>query len=986
MKRQRRFLVLAAGLVLALGNLAGCQAAGDPVAAYRTPAHFRVSNAVVSKNLEPFAATIPGIGNSLLDIMVSNSGFEPIVYRNMYPAQENSPDRVAVAPTALSQHDTLREGFLDGAEVRVYRIENGRFDVVREDRIAEGGFHVSSWLPAFPGSKLVPAANPSFNFRWDGYNRPDARYYFTVRAIDRAGKMSPPATAVSFDRPANTGKKAAETPLVEFRPPRSPAGGTPPPPPAPGNLRGHPQLDGSLLLEWDPVKTPDLVGYIVYRSDYPPERHAGYFLQLSSQAASPRQHIRAGDLVVVSKKFYSASRNRMFSNRVWGSEGETSMLLPSTIGFFPDENPAKTWELVRHEIDSPVENRGETCLKLTLAPGTREIVGLYNHSGKAQTWYPVLEQRSYRVEAWMRQEGSGSVRFKFDGFHGAKPNAIEPIVFDVGTRWKKYVGTFTPPAVQDNATPGRMALEFSGPGTFYVDNFRVYRADTDYLDYLPSQYADIKSSGLSALRAHGLVKTKFRTYDMAQLTNDGGGVSGTMAGNTLPQLLRAIRKTGKRPWLQIEFHMGPREWLAFIEYMAAPYDPAIDSPTTKPWAYKRYLQGQARPWVEEFDQILFELGNETWNRIFQPWIFSGMADATNGKAYTAGQVYGLFQEHVIGVMRSSPYWHSARLDDKFAFVLGGWGGLPYGREAADISPSSHYLTIAAYNGGWDEGEGPPRLDAPSLFNVLSQVNQSAIPVAEGHLRELRDLNARRKNPLRLGTYEAGPGYALNGLNNARISEAQSREQEQVMKSLAAGTATLDSFLARAYRGFDLQNFFGFRSGSHWASHAPWYRGGQAYPAWQLLSLFNNQGTGDMLRTDTLSVPVADLKPYERRKGVSNAPLAAVYATRRGNRHVIVVISRKIAGYPFAGDDGFTLVTIDLPFARAKRLTLYRMAGDPRSNNLLSPHNVKIDKVEIGEWGKSRLTLDAALGADERGLPPASTFMYVFEETAGMIAD
>lgn len=207
-----------------------------------------------------------------------------------------------------------------------------------------------------------------------------------------------------------------------------------------------------------------------------------------------------------------------------------------------------------------------------------------------------------------------------------------------------------------------------------------------------------------------------------------------------------------------------------------------------------------------------------------------------------------------------------------------------------------------------------------------------------------------------------------------------------MKSLAAGTATLDSFLARAYRGFDLQNFFGFRNGSHWASHAPWYRGGQAYPAWQLLSLFNNQGTGDMLRTDTLSVPVADLKPYERRKGVSNAPLAAVYATRRENRHVIVVISRKIADYPFAGDDGFTPVTIDLPFARAKTLTLYRMAGDPRSNNLLSPHNVKIDKVDIGEWSKGRLMLDAASGADERGLPPASTFMYVFEETAGMIAD
>lgn len=978
MMSQRAFHSLAGGLVLVLGTLAGCQAADDPAASYRAPAHFRVGNTVVNKNLGAFAATIPGIGNSAMDIMVSNSGFEPMIYRNMYTAQENSHDKVVVAPNALSQHDTLREGFLDGAEVRVHRIENGRFEVVREDRIPDGGFHVSGWLPVFSGAQVVPAANPSFSFRWDGHNRPDARYYFTVRAMDGSGKLSPPAAAVSFERPANTGKNVAPTPLIDFRPPRAPTDGKPPP--APTSLRGRLQQDGALLLEWDPVTAPGLVGYIVYRSDYPPERHAGYFFQLAKEPASIRQHIRSGDLVVVSKKFYSASRNRLFSNRVWGAEGETSMLLPSTVNFFPDENPAKTWELVPQAPGTPVENPGETCLKLTLAAGVREIVGLYNHSGKAQSWYPVLEQRSYRIEAWMRQEGSGAVRFKFEGFHGTKPNVIEPIVFTVGTKWKKYVATFTPPAVQDSALPGRMALEFSGPGTFHVDNFRVYRADSDYLDLLPSQYADIKASGLSALRTHGLVRTKFRTYDMAQLTNDGGAISGAMKANTLPQLLRAIRKTGTRPWLQIEFHMAPQEWRAFIEYMAAPYDPTVDTPTAKPWAYKRYAQGQARPWVEEFDQILVELGNETWNRIFHPWVFNGMNDAANGKAYTAGQVYGLFQEQAVGIMRSSPYWRSARLDDKFAFVLGGWGGLSYGREAAEISPSSRYLTIAAYNGGWDEGEGPPKLDAPSLFNVLSQVNQSAIPIAEGHLRELRDLNARRKTPLRLGTYEAGPGYALNGLNSARITEAQTREQEQVMKSLAAGTATLDSFLARAYRGFHLQNFFGLTSGSHWASHAPWFRGGQAYPSWQLLSLFNNQATGDMLRTETLSVPVADLKAYERRKGIASAPLAAVYATRKGNRYAIVAISRKVPDYPLAGDDGFTPMTIDLPFAGARNLTLYRMTGDPHANNLLSAQNVKIDKIDIGEiTGSHRLVLNEASGADARGLPPASTFMYVFED-------
>ncbi len=265
--------------------------------------------------------------------------------------------------------------------------------------------------------------------------------------------------------------------------------------------------------------------------------------------------------------------------------------------------------------------------------------------------------------------------------------------------------------------------------------------------------------------------------------------------------------------------MSPEEWLGLVEFMAAPFNPKTDTLGAKPWAYKRYRQGQTAPWTDAFDQIYFELGNETWNRLFYPWIFDGMTDAVTGAQYTGGQVYGLFQEYVISILRGSPYWQQSNLDKKVKFVVGGWAGLPYGRDAASASPSSHQMTVAGYNGGWDEGEGPPALNAASMFNVLTQVSQSAIPNAEMHAKEVADLNRKRVIPLRMGTYEAGPGYALNGLNNVRVTPEQAREQEQVMKSLAAGTATLDSFLARAYLGFGVQNFFTFTEGEYWSSHA-----------------------------------------------------------------------------------------------------------------------------------------------------------------------
>lgn len=944
----------------------------------RRPAVFRVTTDIVNRNVLPFGALIgSGFGNTLIR---EGAGFEPVVFRNNFVALEDSPNRIVVAPDAMTYWDTLREGFLDQATVHIYRIENGRFRMAREDRVTSGGAHASGWFRALANNQVVTPGVTRFRFRWDDWNRPRARYFFTVRAIDKYGGLSPPASAFEIESPERLNKApAAQNALVTFNPVKA-LFSNPTPPPAPGNFRGKLDSDGILTLEWEPVDSPDVAGYVVYRSDYPPQRHSGYYLQLAGTPTSAEQNIKAGDMVIVSKKIYSPSRNRDISNRVWGASNEYDKLMPGLIHFFPDETPGKTWSLVPHAANTPVDEPGETCLKLQLAADASESLSIYNHSGTGQFWYDVLEKKSYTVEVWMRQEGSGTVQFKLGGFYKDAPQRIEPITFNVGPVWKKYVAHFTPTVIQSGARPNDMVLKFTGPATFYVDNFRIYRTDTAYLEMLPHEYSAIKSSGILSLRTSGLIMTRTHTYNMEQLTNSGGVINGTQKLNTLPQTLKIMRKAGVRPWLQIEFHMSPQEWLGFVEYMAAPYDPKVDTPASKPWAYKRYRQGQARPWVEEFDQIYFELSNETWNRIFQPWIFNPMTDAVSKKRYSPGQVYGLFQEYVHSIMRSSPYWRPADLDRKFDFILGGWESvMGYSRDAASVSPSSDFLTIAPYIGGSDAAEGPPKPGAASLFNVLAQVNQSAIPVADLYAKELLDLNSKGARKLRLGTYEGGPGYVMNGLNNARVTEEEAHAQEQVMKSMAAGTATLDSFLARAYRGFAVQNFSAFDSGDRWKSHAKWYHGGQAYPSWKLLALFNNEAGGDdMLRTETLSVPTAELRAFSRRQTIKDAPLAAIYATRKEDRYNLFVISRKVPGYPVVGDDGYTPVTVELPFSKAKSITLYRMTGAPDANNLMGD-NVRIEKLEIpsSTLGR-RFSLNTETGADERGLPPASTFLYVFD--------
>lgn len=964
-----------AATALFLFFLTACNTHGESSSSnYKQPAHFRITNDVVNPDVKPFAATISGFGNSFVD---EGSGFEPPVYRNKYIASTDARDSVVVPSEALSHYDTLREGFLDGAEVHVYRIENARFRMVRKGHIPEHGFHVSGWIPLTKSQELISADSPRFFFRWSNYNRPDAEYYFCVRAMDRSGNLSSSSQAFSIVRPTKVVEGAVANTTIKFKPTKLTLDSNAPQ--APKNLRGNIGVDGALLLEWDPVEDGDIAGYIVYRSDYPPQAHKGYYFDLAEHATSPDQYIKTGDMVIVSKKAYSASRRTHLSNRVWGAWSEYRMLMPGLIDFFSDESDRKSWQLIPHEPNTTVAEAGETYLRLNLAFMEKTSLATYNHSGTAQSWYPVLEAKPYKVEFWMRLKGKGRARFLLTGFYHDSTPAVKPIDFQVGPEWKKYSATFTPPMVQQSERPSQMMLELIGPGTFDVDNFRIYRADLAYQAMPPEDYEELKASGMKALRTHGLVNTRFRTHDMTQLTNLPGVVgNGTQKHNTLPQLLGMMRNAGVQPWLQVEFHMSPEEWLAFVEYLAAPYNPKQDTPTTKPWAYKRYLQGQAKPWTAEFEHIYFELSNETWNRLFLPWIFDGMADATNGKKYSSGEVYGMYQEYVRSILRSSPYWRAANLDEKFAFVLGGWANQNYGRDASIRSPSSDFVTIAAYNGGWDEGEGPPKLNAQSFFNLLSQVNQYALPVAQRHAKELQELKSKGQTKLSMGTYEAGPGYALNGLNNDVVSKDQEREQEQVMKSLASGTATLDSFMARAYQGFTLQNFFTFDHGNYWKSHAKWHLGGQAYPAWKLLSLFNNLATGDMLRTETLSVPSSDLHAFQRRPAQKNAPLTAIYATKKENQYNVFIMSRKVPEYPLAADEGFTPVSFDLPFKRAKKITLYRLAGDLRANNLLKD-DVSIERVDLTSTVfNSRFIVNKENGADSRGLPPGATFLYVFE--------
>ncbi len=667
---------------------------------YHAPAKFKVTETVLTPAVGPFSATIGSVGNSLM-----NFSFEPVEFRTCFFAEADAPDRVIVEPRVLTHYDSFREGFYDGAEVRVYRIVHGKFQLVRRDHVARS--HLSAWYPVGAKTELIAPTETLHELAFAPWNRRDEPYFFTLKAVASNGVESLPAPAV---RVVNSGSPIRPQPRsargVTFKP-DSRVAATDVVPPAPSDFRA--EWDGPrgvVVFTWSAV--PGVAGYRLYKSDYPPDQqHPRFELVLAGRASDPIQYIRKGDWVVVGKPILQPSRNRLLSNRVWADARSHRTLLPSGLDTFPDEHPGQTWQYDRPPTATPSPELGQFVLKVSLRDGQVFRLAKYNHAGTDQSWYEVLQpHQTYTVEVWLKQEGMTDPTFTFS-FTGFYRDKIPPIVWVADNEWKRYRARFTVPELWEGQRGvGQMVFEFKGPGTVWMDNLRVYSDAAPFLDYLPYECQALERSGMKCLRTHGFIKTGMTTYSMEQLTNVRGASSGIHKENTLEQILSILRRAKLHPWLQIELHMSPEEWQAFIEYLAAPYDPATDSPQSKPWAYKRFNQGQAKAWTEEFETIYFELSNETWNWLFKPWVFESMTDAATGIKYDRGEVYGLFQEHVYECFTRSPYWRSSGLDKKMHFVIGGWAINKYGTLAASRSPHSRYLTIADYNGGVGRGRRP----------------------------------------------------------------------------------------------------------------------------------------------------------------------------------------------------------------------------------------------------------------------------------------
>jgi hypothetical protein len=78
-------------------------------------------------------------------------------------------------------------------------------------------------------------------------------------------------------------------------------------------------------------------------------------------------------------------------------------------------------------------------------------------------------------------------------------------------------------------------------------------------------------------------------------------------------------------------------------------------------------------------------------------------------------------------------------------------------------------------------------------------------------------------------------------------------------------------------------------------------------------------------------------------------------------------------------NGSTKTAIKLPFTSAKKITLHKLTGDPRTTNI-DAYNIKLQtqNIPLTTLANKSLTINKASGGVADGMPMGSIFLYVFE--------
>ena len=611
-------------------------------------------------------------------------------------------------------------------------------------------------------------------------------------------------------------------------------------------------------------------------------------------------------------------------------------------------SPIGNVEQFRDRSTVPPLEGGQTSMRLHTDQA--EYVGMFQFRyGPQDQWMESLEPgQPYRMEVWLRQEGriSDEVVLWMDEAY----SDVATVVSGVSGTWTQYQYDFIAPSRPGpGSLPIPQGLVFEGPGTVWVDNFRVYQTNQPTFTYQSDKIAALQEANPATVRLWGGVSNEQLGANIEDWTNPESlslrqynphyGAQYADSNLRLPTALPVVEQLNANPWLVVGPYHSEADWLRLIEYLAGP--------TGTPYGDKRAAQGRPTPWADAFGLIYLEYGNESWLPFFE-W-------------QTEAVEYGQFAEHFFSVVKSSPYY--SQIANKLVFVLNGAldqsTPTDFGHVAIQHCPSAHMVDVAPYIGGWEsEVEFGGGSVNDSGFQEYLLFPHSRIKFHTDRHVQTRNTLASQGFDYDLSTYEFGPGYQLptGEIPVQTVMEAYG-------KSLAAGVATLDVMLDLQRNQYFSGNFFQFAGSTSYATHTAPDTGFRAHPAWLAVQLANEHAMQSRVFSTALNVPTVFV-PGEDEFPDTHVPLVDVHAYKSGSDYTMIVLSRSL--------DTETLVTLHLPFDQVTAATHHMLTGDPRSNN------TQTDLVIIQSETISPTISDRRYTFP---MPPGSVYVFRFDGTS-----
>jgi hypothetical protein len=349
-------------------------------------------------------------------------------------------------------------------------------------------------------------------------------------------------------------------------------------------------------------------------------------------------------------------------------------------GWWPKTEGGARLEAERRDL-SP-QSQGRQALRIE-AGGPGQSVELKSYFDSTEGFTFVRLRGRYRLSFRAKAlAGSRVLHAHVKRIVNGKADYLEED-FQLTPSWADYYAEFTANESAGPVGPVEAGFSVAG-GSLLLDDVDLEQTGGDatnrtaFRDEVVQTLKELRPGVLRLMSSHAYLGSTVDNLLAAPLARQRPGFSTwqtTMEDIPIgiPEFLELCREVGAEPWIVAPTAMSGDEARMLAEYLSG------DAATAG--GAMRAAEGQREPWTRVFKTIHIELGNETWNGIFQ------------GESMDEPAAYGRRADRIFRVLRGAAGADAAQFD----LVVGSQAANPWrSGEVLRTAHAANTLAVAPY--------------------------------------------------------------------------------------------------------------------------------------------------------------------------------------------------------------------------------------------------------------------------------------------------